>query len=189
MAASTPLSAETVCPVSHSLARQARRLVSKRRRSPRVDTRRVESSVNMKGRLKLFSYTITTMSNCSQTFLSAHIQSVGPQSQKNPQECIRAIVRRRSLRGDGYRRSAGGVIWLLAEPHGGQQEAAAATAMALQQGQQQQLSSSDSGRPQKCRSITTVTATAQRHLLPQPLPLPLPPQRSYSGRAASAGSS
>ena len=149
----------------------------------------MESSVNMKGRLKLFSYTITTMSNCSQTFLSAHILSDGPQSQKNPQECIRAIVRRRSLRGDGYRRSAGGVIWLLAEPHGGQQEAAAATAMALQQGQQQQLSSSDSGRPQKCRSITTVTATAQRHLLPQPLPLPLPPQRSYSGRAASAGSS
>lgn len=33
MAASTPLSAETVCPVSHSLARQATRLVSKRRRS------------------------------------------------------------------------------------------------------------------------------------------------------------
>ena len=150
----------------------------------------MESSVNMKGRLKLFSYTITTMSNCSQTFLSAHIQSDGPQSQKNPQECIRAIVRRRSLRGDGYRRSAGGVIWLLAEPHGGQREAAAATAMALlQQGQQQQLAAATAAGRSRATALQTVTATAQRHLLPQLLPLPPPPQRSYSGRAASAGSS
>jgi len=147
----------------------------------------VESSVNMKGRLKLFSYTITTMSNCSQTFLSAHILSDGPQSQKR---CIRAIVRRRSLRGDGYRRSAGGVIWLLAEPHGGQREAAAATAMALLwQGQQQQLAAATAAGRSRATALKTVTATAQRHLLPQPLPLPLPPQHSYSGRAASAGSS